>query len=149
MKAERYPEHYQRWLTIRATCKEMLMSWSLRLRNIHTKPPAIARFSMLLLHHQCPYSIWNILSHLRLALSINTTKRLYEAATAIPISVRLNWMDHQSIAMVGADNMSYITYNAQVRVCKGVISRYLLIFVVFYYFDLRKYTWIDTVNLWQ
>lgn len=124
-KAERYPDKYQRWLTIRETCKEALQDWCLRLRNIHVKPVFTARFSMLLLFHNCPNSIWSILSHLRLALSINTTKKLYEIATAIPISVRHTWIDHESVAMVGADNMSYITHRSQVRVENGQLLQYL------------------------
>ena len=53
---------------------------------------------------------------MRLALSVNTTKRLYIAANAIPLPIRNEWIDHGSISVIGADNMSYITYSAQVRV---------------------------------
>jgi len=113
-KAEKHPEEFARWNTIRKTCKEFLMSWCIRMRDIHLKPPMVARFSMLLLFHQCPTPIWSILSHLRLAFSINTTKQLYDVATSVPISIRCEWAQHATIAMVGVDNMSYITYNAQV-----------------------------------
>lgn len=129
-KAEKHPEDYVRWNTIRTTCKEFLMSWCLRMRDIHLKPPMIARFSMLLQFHQCPMPIWSVLSHLRLAFSVNTTKRMYEAAIAIPISIRCEWPQHGTIGMVGVDNMSYITYNAQVRIQDENIKRYHLITIV-------------------
>jgi hypothetical protein len=136
-KAMKHPEKYERWNTIRAACKEMLMAWCVRLRNIHQKPAAIARFSMLLLHHRCSYSIWNILSHMRFALSINTTKQLYLAANAIPLPIRNAWIDHTSIGVIGADNMSYITHSAQVRVENTAMVRYhTLIFILFIMFDI-------------
>jgi hypothetical protein len=95
------------------------------LRDIHTKPIPIVRFSMLLQYHSCPTPIWNILSHLRLALSINTTKELYTVASAIPLPIRLNWDDHSTIAVLGADNMSYVTHKKQVRLENGSANTYL------------------------
>jgi hypothetical protein len=123
-KVKRHPERFTRWLTIRETCEQMLLAWGHRLKNIHNKPVAIARFSMVLLFHQCPFPIWNILSHLRLAFSVNTTKQLYLTATSIPIHVRCGWVDHNSIANVGADNMSYITYNSRVQINSDSVHRY-------------------------
>jgi len=125
----RKPENYERWIIVRKACKEMVMSWTTRLKNIHTKPIAIARFSMLLLFHNCPFPVWNILSHLRLALSINTTKRLYEVATSISFAERMNWRDHGSIAMLGADNLLFHTCNAIMRINGNKMERYILDFI--------------------
>jgi hypothetical protein len=96
--------------------------------NMHTKPTAIAWFSMLLLFHHCSYSIWNILSHLQLALSINTTKNLYAKATSINFAQYLDWINYDTIAMVGADNMVYIIYNAEMRIDNGIAKQYLINF---------------------
>jgi hypothetical protein len=90
------------------------MSWCIYMRDIYLKSPIVARFSMLLLFHQYSTSIWSILSHLHLAFSINTTKQLYDVATSILISIQCEWAQYMTIAMVGVNNMSYITYNAQV-----------------------------------
>jgi hypothetical protein len=122
--AAKHPEKYLKYTTVRETCKEILLGWSFRLRNIHSKLPVLVRLSFLLLFHQYPYPIWNILSHLRLALSVNTTKRLCAKATTIPISIRNAWEHHNTIAVVGIDNMSYIMYNAQVRIKDGTMNRY-------------------------
>lgn len=151
-KAERHPQKYERWNTIRSTMKDILMAWCSRLSNIHTKPPAIARLSMLLWFYRCPSTIWSILSHLRIALSENTTKKLYTAATQIPLSARQDWEDHGTVAMIGADNMSYSTINALVRLNNtGNLQRYLDIIFSYLMFILIKftYTWLDTVNAWH
>ena len=124
-KVQRNPDRYNRWITLRDTSKQMLQVWGYRLKNIHYKPVEITRFSMLLWFHRCPYPIWNILSHLCLALSINTTKKLYASATSIPISMWLNWENYNSIANIRADNMSYMTYNAQVQINSDNTERYL------------------------
>lgn len=125
------------------------MSWSTRLRNIHTKPIAITRFSMLLMFHNCPFPIWNILSHLRLALSVNTTKRLYEEATSISFADRMDWDDHGSIAMLGADNVMYYTATAQVRLNGNEFQRYTSHFFCLYYNTYNRYNILHTINIWQ
>ena len=107
----------------------MVMSWTTCLKNIHTKPIAIVWFSMLLLFHNCPFSVWNILSHLQLALSINTTKCLYKVATSISFAERMNWRDHGSIAMLDADNLLFHTCNAIMRINGNKMERYILDFI--------------------
>ena len=134
IKAERHPEKFQRWLKVRETCKEIMFGWCTRLRDIHAKPVAIIRLSLQLLFHQCPYSIWEVFSHTQIVLSINTTKELAAVAVAIPLPVWNNWQDHADIAVLGADNMSYITQKAMVRVEGDKLS---------------KSTWLDTINIWQ
>jgi len=131
LKAERNTEKYARWITVRNTCTLLLDGWCLRLRDIHIKPPIIIRFSMLLSFLNCPTPLWNILSHLRIALSVNTTKRLMQIASQVSFPDRMEWMDHLSIAMVGADNMSYMTRASQVRV------------------GIAPYTFVHTINMWQ
>ena len=86
---------------IRNTTKTFLTSWLLQLQQMHTKPPAIIRLSMDLLYHQCPHSIWSILSYLRIALSPNATKKLYRIANQISMPDRLQWIDHETIAITG------------------------------------------------
>ena len=100
-KVNRHPERYERWLTIRETTKELLQSWLFRLRQIHIKPLAIVRLSMVLLHHQCNGFIWSVLSHLRIVLSVNTTKKMYAIANQVLFPVRVQWNDHSGIAVVG------------------------------------------------
>ena len=134
-KAKRHLERFTRWLSIRDTCEQMLLTWGYRLKNIHNKPIIIARFSMMLLFHQCPFPIWNMLSHLCLAFSVNTTKQLYLTATSIPIYIRCNWMDHNSIVNIGADNMSYITYKAHVQIHSDSVSWYHCLQILCICFD--------------
>lgn len=57
-----------------------------------------------------PIAVWNILSLLRFAISRTTTMRLYDQAMTIPVHTRLNWTEHPTTAIIGADNMHYITY---------------------------------------
>src|SRR5271163_1427348 len=114
IKAEKHLEEFTRWNTIRKTYKEFLMSWCIHMLDIHLKPPIVAQFSMLLLFHQCSTPIWNILSHLHLVFSINTTKQLYDVATSVLISIQSEWLQHTIIVIVGVNNMSYITYNTQI-----------------------------------
>lgn len=133
-KAERKPENYVRWHKLRNASQELVIAWMLRLKQIHVKPPAIIRLSMMLRFFQCPVQIWNILSHLRLVLSINSTDKLYTIATSIPISVRQNWTDHETIAVVGADNMSYITHKSNIRVENNAAV---------------AMTVLNTINTWQ
>jgi len=111
-------------MTVRATSQDMLRGWSARLRDIHSKPLSIVRFSMLLHFFQCPYPIWNILSHLRFALSINTTKELFRVATQIPYPIRMNILDHLCIAVIGADNWLVYMRLFQQRIKDGVVLRY-------------------------
>ena len=80
------------------------------MKQIHIKPPPIIRFSMVLHYHHCPSSIWSILSHLRLALSPNTTKQMYEVANSIPLEIRQQWIDHETIATIG-NYYNYCIYN--------------------------------------
>ena len=98
--------------------------------RVYSKPIAIARLSMLLLFYQCPAHVWSILSHLRLAFSINTTKDLYRAATRLSIADRMNWSQHVDIAVVGADNCSFLSYCMQLIV-NGVLQTYHIYFFFF------------------
>jgi hypothetical protein len=132
-KAVRHPTKYDRYLQIRDTMHEVLVGWCLRMKQIHIKPPSLIRLSMMCQFYNCPSSLWNILSHLRLICSPNTTKKMYAVATAIPISVRQQW-DHHSIAVLGADNMSYTTRAAQVRHANNKTT---------------TYTMLHTINIWQ
>ena len=135
-KVKRHPERFTRWLTIRETCEQMLLAWRHKLKNIHNKLVAITQFSIVLLFHQCLFLIWNILSHLFLAFSVNTTKQLYLTATSIPIHVRCGWVDHNSIANVRANNMSYITYNSCVQIHSDSVSRYSYSWISHICFDI-------------
>ena len=111
-------------MTVRATSQDMLRGWSARLRDIHSKPLSIVRFSMLLHFFQCPYPIWNILSHLRFALSINTTKELFRVATQILYPIRMNILDHLCIAVIGTNNWLVYMRLFQQRIKDGVVLRY-------------------------
>ena len=79
---------------------------------------------MLLHFFQCPYPIWNILSHLRFALLINTTKELFRVATQIPYSIRMNILDHLCITVIGADNWLVYMRLFQQRIKDEVVLRY-------------------------
>jgi hypothetical protein len=70
----------------------------------------------------CPHFIWNDLSHLCLALSINTTNKLYAIANEIPLLIRILWFNHNSVAVAGADNMSYITHTSQHRAVMNTVK---------------------------
>ena len=91
-------------MTVHATSQDMLRGWSVHLCNIHSKPLSIVRFSMLLHFFQCPYPIWNILSHLHFTLSINTTKELFWVATQILYPIQMNILDHLCITVIDTDN---------------------------------------------
>lgn len=134
-KATRNAEKYNRWLVIRATTKQLLFDWCLRIRQIHIKTVAIMRFSMNLLFSHCPQAIWNILSHLRLAFCYNKTLQFYEKANQIPLYIRVATPQHNTIVVIGADNMSYSTHTDQPRVMRnGSITHTIF---------------IDTINWWQ
>src|SRR5687768_14831252 len=89
-RAARHPQKYERWLTLRATIKQLLASWLIRLRNIHKMPVSIIRFSMNNLFIRCPLSLWSILSHLRLCLSHTKTLQLYDTCNSLSVVDRLN-----------------------------------------------------------
>ena len=58
--------------------------------------------------------------------------------------------DHTTIATLGADNMSYITHNAQTCINDGAFAQYLLFqFVILFSFISNTYNWLDTINIWQ
>jgi hypothetical protein len=77
---------------------------------MHEKPIALVRFSMNLYFCHTPLAIWNMLSLLRFCLSRTSTMRLYNQAITIPVYQRLGWQTHETTAVLGADNMHYITY---------------------------------------
>jgi len=91
---------------------------------------------MFLLHTNCPKAIFNVLSHMRLSLSYNTTRKFYQLATQEPISSRENWSSHTTIGMVGADNMSYFTHVNAVRISDPQSP-------------VKALNQIDTVNFWH
>lgn len=113
----RHPEKYSRWLLLRDTNHDFLQSWCLRLQNIHFKPPAIVRFSILLHFHNCHSSIWNYLSHMRMALSKETTLRLITSMNSISYPDYFNWTPQKYVGAVGADNFGYYHPTKQVISC--------------------------------
>lgn len=133
-KVYRHPHRYEQFITKQATTRTILIGWLQRMKQIHVLPPALVRLSMMLHFFNCPHELWQIFSHLRLVLSINTTKRMYSTATAITLPIRNSWMDHQTIAIIGADNMSYITHKRQIRTENHTAV---------------TFTWLDTINMWQ
>lgn len=66
---------------------------------------------MLLYYTHTPTVIWSFLSHMRMALSYNTTKKLYNICNEIPLPICLHWPQHPTTAIITADNMSYFIYN--------------------------------------
>jgi hypothetical protein len=86
------------------------IGWVDCLSNMHAKPIALICFSMNLYFAHTPTSIWKMLSLLRLAISHTTTMKLYNIAMQIPIHQQLSWDVHPTTAVIGADNMHYITY---------------------------------------
>ena len=70
-----------------------------------------------------------------MVLSKTSTFNLSTLLSSVPISLKLGWNDHSSIAVIGVDNMGYYTHNAQVHVNESS--------------QIITYTWIDTINYWQ
>ena len=102
---------------------------------MHSKPIAIVRFSMNLYFSHTPLVVWNILSLLQIAMSHTSTMNLYEVAMTIPVYQQLDWPQHQTTAILGADNMHYITYIHTPTLDK---------------FGTVKFTTIyNTVNIWE
>ena len=145
-------------MTVRATSQDILCDWSACLCDIHSKPLSIVCFSMLLHFFQCPYPIWNILSHLRFALSINTTKELFQIAMQIPYPIWMNILDHLCITVIGADNWLVYMRLFQQRIKDEVVllysiflQLYVLIYLKnFFYINLILYkTCFETYNIYH
>ena len=109
-KAHRKPSKYTHRLTVHDTSMRFLAGWLDRLTNMHEKPIALIRFSMNMYFCRTPVSIWNQLSILRFAISRTTTMELYKIGMTIPVYTRLRWPQHATTCILGADNMTYVTY---------------------------------------
>ncbi len=81
-------------------------------------------------------SIWNILSHLRLSLSKTTTIKLYNICSSLSIVKRLNWFQHNTTAIISADNMHYFTYISQPHT--NIINQ-----------PIKHTNVYNTINIWQ
>jgi len=77
---------------------------------MHEKPIALICFSMNLYFCHTPLAVWNQLSILRFVISRTTTMQLYKLGMTIPVYVRLDWKQHDTTCVIGADNMTYITH---------------------------------------
>ena len=109
-KAHRKPSKYTHRLTVHDTSMRFLAGWLDRLTNMHEKPIALIWFSMNMYFCCTPVSIWNQLSILRFAISRTTTMELYKIGMTIPVYTRLRWPQHATTCILGADNMTYVTY---------------------------------------
>ena len=77
---------------------------------MHEKPSALIRFSMNLYFCHTPVAVWNQLSILRFVILGTTTMQLYKLGMTIPVYVRLDWKQHDTMCVIRADNMTYITH---------------------------------------
>jgi hypothetical protein len=102
---------------------------------MHAKPIALIRFSMNLYFAHTPISIWKMLSLLHFAISRTSTMQLYNIGMTTPIHQQLLWDLHPTTAVIGADNMHYITY---VRVPHMDVNG-----------KVRYSQVCNTINIWQ
>ena len=135
IKVFQKPSKYAHYSTVRQTTKEYMSGWLDCLVNIHSKPLSLVRFSMNLYFCHTPVSVWAILSHLRLALSKAHTMKIYNQASTVNISDRLNWHQHPTTAVIGADNMHYITHIGKPHINSEGEVQYTQVY--------------NTINMWQ